>query len=152
MIRTHTCPQATANVPFVLSKITVSNGTDRYGDPATAMCTTIFRQTCVANATTCCKMDLAKVEVLMNPMCKADVRRITVNGKDMKYSWAFYDRFIALKFVRLTRVIPRPNGAKLCWYVSRPACSVPSTFCYKNRCQANIFNGDNSCCPANLIS
>jgi hypothetical protein len=39
----------------------------------------------------------------MNPMCKSDVRRITVNGKDMKYSWGFYDRFIALKFVRLTK-------------------------------------------------
>lgn len=44
-----------------------------------------------------------QLEILMNPLCKSDVRRITVNGKDIKYSWSFYDHFISLKFTQLRR-------------------------------------------------
>ncbi|EFJ41590.1 hypothetical protein VOLCADRAFT_98453 [Volvox carteri f. nagariensis] len=86
---------------------------------------------------------LLQMEVLMNPDCKSQVRRITVNGATIPFIWANYDRFIALKFTQLTGAMPKPYGATLCWYVSPSECAQPSIFCYKGSCQddSNVSRG-----------
>ncbi|PNH01525.1 hypothetical protein TSOC_012576, partial [Tetrabaena socialis] len=155
LVQTHTCAQATSNVPYTLTDVSVSNGVDQYGNLAIAMCTTVKAQavasTCRANSTSCCAMDFAKLEVVINPDCKSDARRITINGEQVPYSWGFYEDLTAIKFVNLATTISKPAGAKLCWFVRPGKCATPETFCYNGQCQANVFSANNKCCPAYLI-
>lgn len=59
-MQTHTCPQSTTNVPFILDAITQSSGTDTNGSPVQVFCTTVKSQSCSASSA-CCRMDFAKV-------------------------------------------------------------------------------------------
>ena len=100
-MQTHICQSSTVNVPYIIKKIDVVAGKDAYGNPAVGMCTKVEAQACTNKTTTCCGMDFSKVEVIMNMGCKSDVRKITINGKEVPYSWSFYNGFTALKFVNL---------------------------------------------------
>ncbi|GFR49416.1 hypothetical protein Agub_g11471, partial [Astrephomene gubernaculifera] len=149
-VQTHICPQSNANVPYILSPIQVSKGRDLQGNAATVMCTSVVTQTCDPSAS-CCDMDFSKVELLLNTGCKGDLRRTTINGKDVSTSWQTYTGFTALKFTNLLTLLSNPTDATICWYIRNGACSTPSAFCYNGSCQADVFSSDNKCCPANLI-
>eukprot|EP00198_Chlamydomonas_reinhardtii_P009178 XP_001698515.1 cell wall protein pherophorin-C14 [Chlamydomonas reinhardtii] len=149
LVQTHTCPQSTTNVPFILDAITQSSGTDTNGSPVQVFCTTVKSQSCSASSA-CCRMDFAKVELIVNTACRSDLRYITVNGERQAYSWQFYSEFTSLKFTGLSKLSP-VAGSTLCWAVRAGGCASTSSFCYKGVCQANAFSSDNKCCPANII-
>ncbi|KAG2454484.1 hypothetical protein HYH02_001502 [Chlamydomonas schloesseri] len=149
LVQTHQCPQSTANVPYVLEAITQSSGTDNNGSPVQVFCTKVKAQSCSASSA-CCKMDFAKVELIVNTACRSDLRYITVNGERTAYSWQFYTEFTSLKFTNLNKLSP-VAGSTLCWAVRQGACASTSAFCYNGVCQANAFSSDNKCCPANVI-
>ncbi|EFJ41599.1 extracellular matrix glycoprotein pherophorin-V34 [Volvox carteri f. nagariensis] len=151
-VMTHKCDNGSTNVPYKLNNIEISKGKDVFGNPTIAMCTRISSQACVNSTNSCCGMSLAKVELLVNTACKDNVRKITINGKDLPPSWAFYNIFNGLKFTDLDTLIPRASGATLCWHVKQTTtCNTPSSFCYLGRCQVNQFSPNNKCCPINFI-
>ncbi|KXZ44998.1 hypothetical protein GPECTOR_60phG7 [Gonium pectorale] len=152
VVQTHVCPQSTANVPYVLSTVNVSAGRDQSGANATLLCTTVLPQSCSGDFS-CCSMDFAKVELIISPTCRGALRRTTLNGREVSYSWAFYDDIglTAVKVPNLQNLVPQPGAAQLCWVLRNGPCASPSAFCNNGYCQANVFSSDNKCCPANLI-
>ncbi|GFR45719.1 hypothetical protein Agub_g7134, partial [Astrephomene gubernaculifera] len=148
---THDCVISNANVPYAPSALFLTDTVDQQNYPAVAMCTTISAQKC-RKAAFCCSMDLAKMEVPVNNACKSDLRRITINGIGVSYSWGLYTSNVTtLKFEDLSVDLPNPDGATLCWVVRPGACSTPSAFCQTGYCQVALFSSNNKCCPSSYI-
>ncbi|EFJ41806.1 hypothetical protein VOLCADRAFT_121599, partial [Volvox carteri f. nagariensis] len=113
---THICRTATTNVPYSVGPLYTASTKDQNGDAAVAMCTNVFRETCSTG--TCCGMDFAKIEVPVSNACKADLRRLTINGTPFAYTWGLYpDNLTTIKFTSLVTNLPNPVGGTMCWVV-----------------------------------
>ncbi|KXZ53554.1 hypothetical protein GPECTOR_6g470 [Gonium pectorale] len=111
---------------------------------------TVTRTACLKSAY-CCNIDLSKVEIPINSVCRADLRSISVNGVETSYSWGVYDSFTTLKFTGLRSKLPNPDGASLCWVALRGGCGDPRRFCYNGQCQVEYFSSNNKCCPTYVL-
>ncbi|KXZ53552.1 hypothetical protein GPECTOR_6g468 [Gonium pectorale] len=151
LIRTHECVQSNVNVPYGVRNFVSSDTTDQQGSPATALCFTVAAQSCAATSY-CCDMDFAKVEIPITAGCKTHLRRLSINGAPVSYSWGFYnDTFLTVKFNNLVTALPNPVGATLCVVVRPSECALPANLCYGGRCQINVFSSNNKCCPATVF-
>ncbi|KAG2486883.1 hypothetical protein HYH03_014477 [Edaphochlamys debaryana] len=158
---THVCDASTANVPYGLTPLAVNtSGVDQTGARATTMCTTVEGQSCTADGsfkTRCCRMNFAKIEVLIRTECRTSLRRTTINDQQVEWQWASYNtttlQTSAIKYTMLSSLVPKPTGTTFCWTVEAgTACSTPEGFCHDGRCQGTIFNTDNGCCPVSLLT
>eukprot|EP00798_Chlamydomonas_sp_ICE-L_P004608 gene4608-14801_t len=140
------CDRLPKNSPYRLRLSSVgSEGT------ITKICFTVFTTPCDSNEYCCQNQPLYKAEFAVEPMCKSELDKVTVDDIEKSY---IYDATLGvLRITQLNKTLDTATGMEICMYTKMAGpCSTIDTFCNKARpeaCKYALFNGPEKkdCCP-----
>ncbi|KXZ53550.1 hypothetical protein GPECTOR_7phG26 [Gonium pectorale] len=125
-------------------------------------CFTVNASAPATSGQPCANMDLAKIQILIKPMCVAEspkaARKMTLNGITTYPSYSTQIvKGVKYGVLSLTRLyVPFPtlpaDGLRVCMALDRHSpCGTPAGLCLGNGCTHTFYDKDSKCCPTNSV-